>query len=97
MNNENLLDLKTLWEKFDDQKDNDDKINPKDQFGLNSDYQFKKKSKWFPPDFAKLPMQNYGLKKTVQFSMAYNGEERKNPSYPNVNLFLTKYCIKVKG
>lgn len=85
MNEKNLNNLKMLWEKFDNQKVDDKENQNEDHISSVDNYCYKPKSKWVPPDFVKLPIQNYGLKKTVQFSMAYSGEDKKNHNLSRVN------------
>lgn len=90
MNDESLKNLKSLWEKLDDQKtenENNEKENP--NFFVDVSLRYKKNSKWWiPPNFAKLPTQYYGSKSSSnKFSMAYNEEERRNHSSSSVHLF----------
>jgi len=82
MNDESLKKLKILWEKLDDIEKNQNQ----DKNSLVNDLShYKKKSKWLPPDFAKLSVQNHNSETSKLFSMAYNKEERINRSSPNVN------------
>jgi len=94
MNDKSIKKLKILWEKLDNHKaDNDEKQN-KDQNSLvNGVLRYKPNSKWIPPNFAKLPVQNYDSKTSKLFSMAYNEEERTNNNSPNVNGFFFTSCL----
>lgn len=88
MNEKSLNKLKTLWEKLDDPKVNNEKNQNQDQNSLslvNDEICYKPNSKWVPPNFAKLPILDYDSKTSKLFSMAYNEEERINHSSPNVN------------
>ncbi|CAH1724972.1 activating signal cointegrator 1 complex subunit 3 [Aphis gossypii] len=86
MNEKSLNKLKTLWEKLDDPKVNNEKNQNQDQNSLslvNDEICYKPNSKWVPPNFAKLPILDYDSKTSKLFSMAYNEEERINHSSPN--------------
>jgi len=87
MNENSLKKLKTLWEKLDDHKVNNEENQNKDHNSLVNDniIHYKPNSKWVPPNFAKLPIPNYDSKTSTLFSMAYNEEERINHSFSNVN------------
>jgi len=100
MNDKSLKKLKILWEKLDDHKADNEENQNKDQNSLvNGVLRYKLNSKWLPPHFAKLPVQDYGSKTSKLFSMAYNEEERINNSSPNVNWFFlhltTTYLLKI--
>lgn len=90
MNDKSLNNLKTLWEKFDENKTDDKENKKKDKSSLvNGIVRYKKNSKcWVPPNFAKLPVHEDDSKSSSKlFSMAYNEEEKKNHNSLNVNLF----------
>lgn len=90
MNDNSLNNLNTLWKKL----DNGDKLNKeenqnKDQNSFaNIVLRYKLNSKWLPPLFGKLPIPDYDSKSSSkEFSMAYNNEEKRCQSFPNVNKF----------
>lgn len=88
MNEKSLNKLKTLWERLDDPKVNNEKNQNQDRNSLslvNDEICYKPNSKWVAPNFAKLPILDYDSKTSKLFSMAYNEEERINHSSPNVN------------
>jgi len=86
MNDKSLKKLKILWEKLDNHKVDEEQNQNKDQNSLvNGVLRYKPNSKWVPPNFAKLPVQDYNSKTSKVFSMAYNEEERINNRSPNVN------------
>lgn len=88
MNDESLNNLKSLWEKLDDQKTENENNKKEIQNSFdNVTLRYKKNSKWIPPNFAKLPTQHYGAKSSNQFSMAYNEDERRIHGSPSVHLF----------
>lgn len=100
MNDKSLKKLKILWEKLDDHKADNEENQNKDQNSLvNGALRYKPNSKWLPPHFAKLPVQDYSSKTSKLFSMAYSEEERINNSSPNVNWFFlhltTTYLLKI--
>lgn len=88
MNDKSLKKLKILWEKLDEYKADNGESQNEDQNSLvNGILRYKPNYKWVPPNFAKLPVQDYGSKTSKLFSMAYNEEKRINNSSPNVNWF----------
>lgn len=96
MNDQSLNNLKSLWEKLDDQKtENQNHEQEIQNTFTNVTLRYKKNSKWWiPPNFAKLPTQNYGSKSSSNlFSMAYN-EEKRNHSSSSVLLFYL-YSINI--
>lgn len=88
MSEKSLNNLKTLWEKMDDQKTDIKDNQNKDPNSLDiSILSYEKNLKWIPPDFAKLSTPDYSSKNSSNlFSMAYN-EEKINLNYPNVSLY----------
>jgi len=98
LNDNSLKKLKILWEKLDNHKADNEESQNKDQNSLvNGVLRYKPDSQWLPPNFAKLPVQDYGSKTSKLFSMAYNEEERINNSSPNVIwLFFTSYNLLFK-
>lgn len=89
MNDKSLNNLNTLWNELDDgNKTNKEENQNKDENSLvNVILRYKLNSKWWvPPNFAKLPIPDYDSKSSSNvFSMAYNEEENRNQSFPNVN------------
>lgn len=89
MDDTSLKKLKILWEKLDDHKaDNEKNLNEDQNSLVNGVLRYKPNYKWVPPNFAKLPVQDYGSKTSKLFSMAYNEEKNINKS-PNVNCFFS--------
>lgn len=87
-----LDNLKILWEKLEDYKTNHVNNQIKDSIYLTNDLRTLQRYKhdlklWVPPNFAKLPIQDYGSKISTNFSMAYNEDEKKNYDSSNVILF----------
>jgi len=93
MNDKSLNNLKSLWEKLENQKTN----NEENQNSLVHDLlpRYKQDSiVWIPPNFASLPTQDYTSKiSSKPFSMVYN-EELKNNSVSNVSkMYLYIYLL----